>query len=117
MSLLAALESEAETVTFTRYAAGSRTAGVVTPGAISTFDAVVSVQPMSPRQVAMLPEGIRQRSPLWVGTGTELKATDPTSGAVGDTFTWQGRSYEITGVEDWTVHGGFYECVAAKVES
>lgn len=116
MSMLAVIGMEAEVVTVTRRATGSRVKGVMTPGSSSTFDTVASVQPMSARQAQMQPEGIRQRSPVVLCGGDELKATDPATGAVGDTFSWHGRTYEVTGVEDWTVHGGFYKSIAAKVE-
>lgn len=117
MSLVGAIGLESEVVTVTRRAAGARSAGIVTPGSSSTFDTIVSIQPMGARQAQMLPEGIRQRSPVVLYGADELKATDPSTGAVGDTFAWKGRTYEVTGVEDWTTHGGFYKSTAAKVEA
>ena len=116
MSLLAAIGLESEIVTVTRRAAGSRTKGLVTPGASSTLTVSASVQPITPRQAQMLPEGIRQSASFVVFSGTELKATDPLTGAVGDTISYRGRTWEIVSVEDWTQHGGFYKSVAAKVE-
>ncbi len=118
MSLLDAIAMEAETVTITRFAVGTRSKGIVTPGSSSTFSAVVSLQPLRAREAQQLPEGIRQTGG-WVLYGAdELLATDtdPGSGRIGDRFTRSGKTYEVVQVEDWTTHGGYYRSVAVMVE-
>ncbi|HKI87200.1 MAG TPA: hypothetical protein VKA53_10715 [Thermoanaerobaculia bacterium] len=116
MTLLDVIGLEAEVVTITRRAPDTRSLGLLSPGATSTFDAVVSVQPLSLRSAQMLAEGIRQRARFVLYGGDELIATDPSTGQRGDTFVRGGRTYEIVAIEDWSAQGGYFRSVAAKQE-
>jgi hypothetical protein len=117
MSLLFAIAAESDEYTVTRYAAGTRLKGIETPGSGSTFTAVMSVQPLRPREARMVPEGIRQRALKVCYGEDELKPTDPAASTVGDTFPYRGRTYEVIESAPWEEHGGFFRSIAAKVEA
>lgn len=115
MSVVDAILMESESLTVTRHAPGTRTLGIVTPGASSTFEAHLSIQPLRAREARQLPEGSRQRGSVVCYGVEELIATEPPN-VQGDTFGWKGRTYEVVDVEDWTSQGGYYRSIAAKVE-
>ncbi len=118
MTILAAILSESEAMTFTRHAAGTRdaTSGLYVPGSTSTLSAQVSLQPLSMREVQLLPEGIRQKAAWKLYTGTALQIADPTANALADQFTKNGKVYEITSLGEWDTHGDYNKYVAFKVE-
>lgn len=100
----------------TRRAAGTRTDGFYTPGTASTVTIpIVSLQPISGRELMRMPEGWRTREPVRVFTKSPLQTAAEPDGRSPDTFSYNGATYEVQAVEDWTVHGGYYESVATKV--
>ena len=118
MSLIAAIIAESETVSITRRAAGTHdaTSGLYVQGADSAVVATASLQPLSMREIEALPEGIRQRASFKLYTATELHPTDPTTQALGDQFTHNGITYEVTGLQNWSTHGGYFKYIAIKAE-
>lgn len=110
--------SGAPTATVTRGAAGTYTAGRLTPGATSTTPlAVVAVQPASGRDLLRLPEGLRTRETIAIWTSDELRTANETTGTPADVVGYGGASYQVELVEDWAGLGGFRKAIAAKVES
>lgn len=117
MTLAVAIAAESESVEFTRHAAGTRVKGIYTPGGTSTFTALFAVQPMSTRELQMLPEGERVRGRLKMYGTTELQVASPSTDRLGDRFTRQGVLWEVVGEDMWSGNGGHYRYQAAKVEA
>lgn len=102
----------------TRPAGGSYTKGRwVGGGAPSTVNITAVVYPITAREAAALPEGIRDRGKLGLITTTQLRAAGPATGGAGDRFTYVGTVYEVISVEPWEALGGFWRCAAALVEA
>lgn len=102
----------ATTLTVTRRAAGSYVAGVWTPGATSTLTVEGSLQPMTGRELLLLPEGERTRARWKLYTETELRTADETTTTEADRVSWNGRSLVVVRVQDYS-HVGLlphYRC-------
>jgi hypothetical protein len=76
----------------------------------------MQVQPLGPREVQRMPEGIRHRQLLRVYALAELRTSAPGEAKDGDRFVHQGVTYEVVKVEDWSAQGGYWKAVAAHVE-
>lgn len=97
----------AKNYTVRRPGAGSYPDGDWLPGGDTVFDVRASIQPLTGRERAALPEGYRQtgRFKMYVGAEsqelqTDTLATDQTP----DVIEYRGRDYEITSVFNWTDH-------------
>lgn len=90
-----------QTVTITRYAAGTNVNGEYVAGAASTFDVVMSIQPLNGRDLLQLPEGQRTRNFLKGYCATELLTVNIPAGLKADLVTVAGKNYEVQGVEHW----------------
>lgn len=91
------------TYTVTRTLAGSYTAGRYAAGAVSTFDVVACVQPVSGRDLQSLPEAQRGDEVKVVYCATELRTRTPAQEP--DTVAIEGESYEVFRVERWDAFG------------
>lgn len=93
------------TYTVTRRAAGAMAAGRYTPGASSTFTAIMSVQPTGARDQVIMPSGVHYEDAVVCYTATELRAHDASTGA-GDEFSFNGDTYRVFAVEGpWVLDG------------
>lgn len=103
------------TYTVTRRAAGVPVAGRVTPGAATTFDVVMSVQPTGARDQVVMPEGLHYEDAVVCYSATELKGATYGTGQ-GDEFTFGGDTYRVFAVEGpWTMDGDtHWVCRAAR---
>lgn len=102
----------------TRSDLGKREDGDWIPGAISTFTALVNIQPLKPYEVMMLPEAERTRS-WWKLYSADILRTEKEGFWGADTFLWKGDTYKIMKVEDWTNGMGILEhvrCTAVRIE-
>ncbi len=116
MSVVAAILGESpQVLDVTRSTAGTLTLGVRSPGATSVVQVTASVQPLGPREIQLLPEGVRTRFPVKLFATSELRAAGDVTGAAGDKFTFAGRTFEVIAVEDWSTHGGYWKAIAARV--
>ena len=99
MSLLGA-----ETLTVTPYTV-SIVDHVPTPAAGTPYTVTGSVLPIGERALQMLPEGARSsaRFELYV-EGTDPIPNTAEAGKAADRVSWGGRSYVVTGVQDYTQH-------------
>jgi hypothetical protein len=103
------------TLTATRRAAGTTDGrGRAVEGATSTFPLQGSVQPVTGRDLLRLPEGLRTRELVAIISATELHTANAAAGTVADVVAYQGASYEVQSVEDWSLLGGYWRVVAAK---
>jgi len=117
MSLADVILDEAESVTFTRHAAGTEAYGICTPGTTSTFSASFAVQPLSSRELQLLPEGERIRGALKLYGSTALIVAAPEVNRLGDRFTYDGLLWEVTAWDKWASADGHYRYRATKVEA
>jgi len=85
--------------TVTRYAAPTYTKGTATQGATTTFTIQATVQPLTPREALLLPEGERLRQNLKVYSATELKPSDNNGELPADTIEYRGENYKVISVE------------------
>lgn len=87
------------TLTVTRTATGSRTKGLYTPGATSTFSIVASVQPVSGDEVKDLQEAQDADEIKSFWTITELRGRTPSTEP--DLVTLEGRTWQVIKVTRW----------------
>lgn len=96
-----------QTLTVTRFAQGEWTDGVFVPGDDSTFAIRCSVQPIAGYQLESLPEGARKsaRYNLYVHPDSPALRTVSVDGALtADRVTYDGRSWIVHSVANWTIH-------------
>lgn len=105
------------TLTVTRGASGTYTAGRLTPGETTTLTIAANVQPASGRDLLRLPEGLRTRETIAIWTAAELRTADEDAGTPADRVAYGGATYQVENVEGWGVLGGYRKAIAAKVES
>lgn len=99
--------------TVTRTVAGSYAGGLYTPGSTSSFSIEASVQPVTGRDLKVLPEGHHSEEMVKIFTKTELKTRSP--GFDPDKVAIGGETYEVKNVQAWTAFGGkHYEVLAAR---
>jgi hypothetical protein len=91
------------TYTVTRTAAGTLTTGRYTAGATSSFSIVATIQPMTGRNLKILPEGQHAEETMVVYTTTELRARTPASEP--DVFTFDGEAWKVVNVKRWQAFG------------
>lgn len=118
MSLAAAIDSfKTGTYTVTRYATGSYTAGRWAPGAPSTLNIDACIQPLTGRDLKILPEGRRADETLVLYTKTLLRV--PSQGGGADQVSISGVMYEVIHVETWSsaIADTYYRVLAARVNS
>lgn len=109
----------ASTVVVTRRAAGGHVDGVWTPGAESTFTVRGSLQPLTGRELLVVPEGERGRARWALYTTTELQTADEAAATDADRVAWRGRSLVVVKVEDWSHMGrlAHYRCELVEDET
>jgi hypothetical protein len=76
----------------------------------ATFDIVAMVQPLSGRELARLPEGMRTRELRAVWTTADLRVDGEP-----DSLSVDGVEWEVQLKTDWAVLGGFRHYIMAKV--
>lgn len=109
----------AQTVTRTRFAAGSypqtgATRGQFVAGATSTASIAASVGPIDDRTRQSLPEGVRLKARYLLHTLADVRGDQPaTSGSVlqADRITYNSRVYVVWQDRDWVGHGSYTRCV------
>jgi hypothetical protein len=101
-------------LTLTRTAAGSYTAGVYVPGAVTTqtLDPVV-VYRNTALVTERLAEGQRGAERLTFLTRTEVFGPQD-DGAPGDKITYNGVDYLIVDVVRWAENGEYYESIGVR---
>lgn len=89
------------------------TNGRAVAGAATTVPIRAHVQPLTGRELAALPEGLRHKETRYVWTVTELRtAKEGTSEP--DVIVIDGEDFEIQKVENWQAAGGFYKALAVR---
>ena len=109
------ISSYGQTLSVTRYAAGSYSGGTFSNGASSTFDIVMVIQPLSEKELLALPEGERTRRQMKGYTITKLNTVDLATGARADRITYDGTTFEVQGVSRWEGDLPHYKIRCAEV--
>ncbi len=98
---------ETASYTVTRPGAGSHVNGEWVPGSTSDFSIDASIQPLSARELLVLPEGRRESEIRLVLTTTEVRNKDTV--AIGS------ETWEFFNAEEWSAFGDiWYEAFIAK---
>lgn len=87
--------------------------GLHVPGTPANINVLACVQPLTPRELERLPEGLRSRELRHVWTAAALKVADGVN--VPDLVAIDGASWEVQAVEDWVAFGGLCKAVVARV--
>ena len=85
------------------------TGGRLDVGTTTTFQATLSVQPLTGKDLQKLPEGSRIRGGVTVFSTVELQA-----GSEPDQIEIDGDNYEVHHVETWGTLGNFWRALALK---
>lgn len=95
------------TLTISRGAPSYASNGRLVPAPVlPTVTVRASVQPLTGRDLAVLPEGYRESEPIAVFTRYRLQN--------GDTFQLDGEAFKVMNVERWGAAGNFVRATAAK---
>lgn len=95
-------------------AQGTITNGIFTEGAETQYSFTASVQPLNPAEIEQLPEGRRNKKPLWLFTSTKLNEVTSSNP---DIVIIDGERYEVDKVHPWQ-NGilNHYKCLVMGVE-
>lgn len=93
-----------QTLSGTRFIAGTYTNGVYIEGTTSPLSISASVQPIKGRELESLPEGRRDKQALRLYTNFELRTAEEDDGPNADQITIDGKLFEVIAVENWANH-------------
>lgn len=80
------------------------------------IDAVASIQEMTRRDLAQLPEGMRNSGVVQIFIDTEVLTTDTSAGNVPDRIDFGGgRLFQVQKVGDWNAAACYYDVTATRV--
>ena len=80
---------------------------------VTTFLAVSTVQPMSGRDLLLMPEGFRTKETLWVWQRYEAGISGGSIMTVADVLVRGGRAYQVQSAEDW---GCYVRCMVVEID-
>lgn len=103
------------TLTVYRRPAGSRVKGRVLEAAEASFSISATVQPATPEDLEVLPEGTRTDAVLVFHTEDELRDGASPDGAPPDEVEDDGERWVIHHVGPWQEWGDFYRALGIKV--
>lgn len=86
-----------------------------TPGADYPVPGVI--QPASPKQIELLPDGAQSNGALQLHAYRQLKACDVTDVSRNGVQTYvrhAGEVWKVWAIEDWTLHAGFNRYILTK---
>jgi hypothetical protein len=104
------IAQESIALTITRTAMPTMAYGRPTTASTSTISIRACVQPLSSKELLLVPEGMRARGVRKVFTSTALLCLP-----MPDRFTYQGDTWEIVDERDWIDLGNYYRYLAARV--
>lgn len=91
-------------LTVSRQSAGSYVRGVWVEGTTTEVEVEVNIQPVKPHEVQMMPESDRTREWYKVYCADELRTKQEGANGHGpDRFEWQGHTYEIMKVQNYSM--------------
>ena len=113
------IERWAQTYTFTNPVGGEWVNSRWVPGtpsAPTNFRA--SIQDINGFALSILPEGERNKRPIWIYTDQALQIVNTDTQTKGSIVTYLGFQYEVQSLQDWTqnVDYPFYQYKATRLE-
>lgn len=102
----------AGTVQRVRHEAGTYNKGRWSEGAETITTITASVQPVTGKELELLPETFRARGTVKIYSTTELFQGSRELGQSPDSIIWNGKRYEVDTVEDWSALGGYWKAFA-----
>lgn len=88
-------------LTVTRQQPGQYVDGIFQPGTTETLTVRASVQPVSPDDVQLLPEGKRNRQAFTLYSDAEINVADDQTTTAGDRVDIDGDTYQATARQPW----------------
>lgn len=77
----------------------------------------LSIQPLTPDEVRLLPEGRRTAESLKMYLETPVRVSDEKAGTAADRIEHAGKTYEVLGVEDWSrTDIPHYKAILVKID-
>ena len=102
-------------VTVTRKGAGTYTNGVFTPGTTTAISTVASVQPLSGKEMASLPELERVTGMFKAYFFIEVFTSDDQAGKPADVVSFASKAYRVKSVEPWGPDLAFFKAILVRV--
>ena len=75
-----------------------------------------SIQPVQAKELQLLPEGMRNAGAMAVYATCELLTVQTSACQTPDRLKYKGVEYQVHSVEDWYDLGGYYRCIAARMD-
>ena len=104
-------------LTVTRTAAGTLSGGFYTEGSTSSVPvATASIQPASGKDMQLFPEGARAVETIRIYTTTRMLTAEAPDGTYPDTFSWDGKSWEVKMEQPWQLNNvGYFKFLAQRI--
>lgn len=103
------------TVTLERRAAGAFVNGTWVAGSLTTSSISAAVQPAGVRDLLKLPEGERTEETIAIFTIAPLIVSEVAGAQEGDRIIYQGRTYRVRAIDDWSPHANYVRAIATRV--
>ena len=97
-------------------ATGGAALGRVNPPIERSTTIQLSVQPMSARELKMLPEGMRNDGTVKCYGPDELITAKSSTCQIPDKFEYRNVLYQVASVHDWKDLGGYFKTIATRVD-
>lgn len=81
----------------------------------SKFVVRMSVQPMNQSELQRLPEGLRTQGSVKCYTSTELKTVVTSDCDIPDRFDYQGVTYQVQSIENWSNVANYFKIIAVRM--
>lgn len=116
IDLRSVIDSFGAPLVIQRSGLGVWTDGIYTPAPSNAVTVFASVQPTN-RQERAIPEGISIEDTLTIYSRGLLRTGSEPDGYAADRFAYNGLSYEVISVRDWSVgsQGLYYKALAARI--
>jgi hypothetical protein len=88
-----------ETIEVKRLASGSYVDGSWVAGDETVSTILATVMPMTPKEMALLPEGFQENQGIVIYSEKELRQGSEATKADGDIISWVGNQYQVLKVE------------------
>lgn len=89
---------------------------IVSEATDEEFEICASIQPIKPRELMLLPEGMRNEAAMVAYTTCRLYTVRTSDSKRPDRLTYRGVEYQVHSVEDWYDLGGYYKCVIVRID-
>jgi hypothetical protein len=96
---------------------GAHVDGTWTANAPTVFALAAAVHPMAPQDIAQLPEGERIDEAIQIFSVEKLWTSDVEGAAQADEVEWNGKTWTVDRLDDWTVDAAFCHAIAVRMRA